>query len=355
MKRIVAITNSSLMAALFVLCSGIAVAQNAAPPSAQPAEQGTFQCEEKEADRGDVRVGHPLEHTFHLVNTSNEMRHILKVLPGCGCTKVIDFTKDVAPHSHGYITASFGITGIPGLRKSYVLVQTDDPTQPQQVLLVSCRVLPAIEIKPAGLQFTPAQSSSGFGTQTIELTGLYPDERISVGNVQPSDPLISITKEVVEEHKRFRLRVAVSKDAPAGITNAQVAVAIEGSAQKAVWFPITITNETKLKAEPSVVELAVDPNALQSPEFVVKALDDKPLEVSKVELSNKELQIVSRRVANNAVSVRLENLKLTCNMNRNHLVVSTNHGQLRVPTVVRSCAIRKTQGANGGPAGTPKT
>jgi hypothetical protein len=147
----------------------------------------------------------------------------------------------------------------------------------------------------------------------------------------------------------------LSKEVPAGITNAQIAIAIEGSVQKAVWLPIMITNETNLKAEPSVVELAVDPNALQSPEFVVKALDDKPLEVSKVELSNKELQVVSRRVADNAVSVRLENLKLTCNMNRNHLVVSTNHGQLRVPTVVRSCAIRKTQGANGGTASAPKT
>jgi hypothetical protein len=98
-----------------------------------------------------------------------------------------------------------------------------------------------------------------------------------------------------------------------------------------------------MKAEPSVLELPVGNDVLQNPEFVVKVLDGSPLEVKKVELANKELSVTSRRVASDAVAIRLQNIKMTCNMNLRHIVVSTNHGELWVPTIARSCPLKKDQ------------
>jgi hypothetical protein len=134
--------------------------------------------------------------------------------------------------------------------------------------------------------------------------------------------------------------VAVNKEMPAGTTFANIGIPIEGSAQKFVRLSMTIANEAKVKAEPAVLALPVDPKALQSAEFVVKALDDKPLEITKAALADKELQMVSRRIDDNTVGVRLENITMTCDMNFRHVVLSTNHGQLRMPTTVSSCAAK---------------
>ena len=356
MSRILTIVSINLAAVLFLMSCSIVAAEKDSPPTAQQASQGTFRCEEKNADQGEVRVGKPIEHTFRFLNTSSKTRHILKVLPGCGCTKVVAYSKDVAPQARGEVKVAFNITAWPGLRRSSVLVETDDPKEPRQTVTVSCQVLPAIELKPVSLYFTPAGSSFGFASRTIEVVGLYPDEKISVGNAQANDPMISVTKETVEEHKRFRLHVAVNKDVAAGTTFANILVPIEGSAQKNTRLSVVIANEAKVKAEPSVLALPVDPNALQSPEFVVKAMDDKPLEVTKAEMANKELQIVLRRIADNTVAVQLKDIKMTCCMNFKPVVVSTNHGQLRVPTTVRSCAVKTSPTSkNVGTAGAPKT
>ena len=116
MNRILDITVGSVVALLCVLSGRITAAQKESPPTAQQAKQGTFQCEEKNADHGEVRVGQPIEHTFRFLNTSSKPRHILKVVPGCGCTKVVTYSKDVAPQARGEVKVAFNITGWPGLR-----------------------------------------------------------------------------------------------------------------------------------------------------------------------------------------------------------------------------------------------
>jgi hypothetical protein len=313
------------------------------PRKSQDVEEGALRCEEKTADCGKVRIGQSAQHTFRLFNTSNEMQHIVKVTSACSCTKVIGFSKDIAPKSWGEVAVSLDTNGNPGQRWSPILIATDNPKQPELNLAVSCDVLPAIEIKPQALRFAPEKAAADFASQTIEVVGLYPDEKLSLGNIQTSAPMISVATETVEEHKRFRLIVSVSKDAPAGTILARLMIYVEGSAQKLVRLPVTIANEVRMKAEPSVLELPVGNDVLQNPEFVVKVLDGSPLEVKKVELANKELSVTSRRVASDAVAIRLQNIKMTCNMNLRHIVVSTNHGELWVPTIARSCPLKKDQ------------
>ena len=48
-----------------------------------------------------------------------------------------------------------------------------------------------------------------------------------------------------------------------------------------------------------------------------------------MELANKELHVVSRRVAKDTIAIRLENMEVTGDLHLKHIVVSTNNGPLR--------------------------
>ena len=327
-----------------------------APVTAQPIEGAAFLCEDRKAECGDVRMGQPAEHTFRLFNTSADLRHIVSVSPGCSCAKVVRFSKDVAPQAWGEVVVSLDTTGCPGIRRSSVVIATDSPRKPNVNTWVSCKVLPAIEMKPWNLQFAPRDSSAGFQPQSVEVVALYPDEKIALGDVQPSDPLISVAKETIDEHKRFRLNVTVNKDVPAGVAHAHVDVHLEGSAQKNVRLPITVTNEATMKAEPSSLELPANEKTLQNAEFTIRALDGSPLEVKKVELADTVLNAVTQPAANNAVVVQLKDLKVTQDLNLKHIRVSTNRGELRVPITIRcsSCNKAPDTKVSASPSDSPK-
>lgn len=136
-----------------------AEAQVPVPSGAQPVVEGAFRLDERSVNRGKVRMGEPVEHTFRLLNTSNETRHIVKVTPGCGCAKVLRFSKDIAPQAWGEVVVALDTTGSAGIRQSSVLIETDDPNAPRLNPLLTCQVLPAIETSPTQLLLTSEASS----------------------------------------------------------------------------------------------------------------------------------------------------------------------------------------------------
>lgn len=298
------------------------------------ADEGAFRLEKRSIDGGKARIGQPVKCTFRLFNMSSETRHVLKVVPGCSCTKVAHFSKDVAPQSWGEVTVSIDTTGHPGLRQSSVLITTDDVKRSQLNPLVSCEVLPSIGIKPQRLQVVLQQPTADF-TAAVEVAAFLQDEKVTLGDIQASDPAISATKETIEKDRKYRLHVAVSKDVAAGITLAQLDIQVKGSAQKTVRLPITIENEKVLRAEPSSLSVEVDKEgALRTIEFTVRSPNQGRVDVKKVELAGAALPVVQRRVADNAMVVRLEDVKMRYEFHRKHICVTTNHGELRIPVKV---------------------
>ncbi len=327
-------------------------------PSAevQSSQSGTLRIEKQNVNRGKVPMGAPVTHTFRLFNASPEIRHILGVKLGCSCAQVLDFSKEVPAQSYGEVTVSLDTSGNPGLRSSSVHITTDDPKMPQFNPLLSCHVLPAVEAAPRQILIA-SNETSGFPKHTVEVGGLNQDERISLGDIRPSDPMITVQKETIDEDRRFRLRINVSEAMPAGITFAHLLIPIEGSAQKSVWLPMTIANETKMKAEPSGLKLLADAEASQTAEFAIRTLDSSPLKVDKVMLADTELDAVLQQTSENAVLVRVVDLKVTQTLNLKHLHLLTNHGEFRIPISVGvqpSKAVSSSRGS-ASPTGTPTT
>jgi hypothetical protein len=298
---------------------------------ASPVGEGDIQCKNVNVDRGDVRIGDVVEHTFQLFNAAQETRHILNVKPGCSCTKVSHFSKEIGPQSEGEVTVVIDTTGMPNLRQSSVLIETDDPKVPRLNPLVACHVLPAVEAAPAQFQFVRDKTSGTFPTTTFELTGLYEGETISLGEIHPSDPMIVVNKLASTEGEPLRIEVTVKPEIAAGITLAHLLIDIEGSLQKSMRLPLSVINGLKLKAEPTQLDLAMGKEA-QTVEFTLKTLDGSSLAVKSAKLEGKPLHIVPEQIADGVVRVQINDLMVSHSFSSEHVEVMTDQGEVRLPT-----------------------
>jgi hypothetical protein len=293
-----------------------------------------LQIQERAIDHGNVHIGDQARFTFHLFNQSQENIHILNVRAGCSCTKVFDFSHDVAPGSWGQVTVEVDTTGMPGTRSSSVLIETDDQKRPRLNPMVSCWVLPAAGTEPERLRFVPEESTGGFRSQIVKVVGFYNGETIEIGDIFSSDPQFVVAKPAKTKSSRGQFEVTVDKDIPAGATLAHLTINLNGSLQNKIRLPVTVVNELRLKSEPSILNLSSGSGASQTAEFAVTAFDNGTLIVESVELAGRTMRVASQRMANNAVTVRLDDLRVTNDLNGQHIYVSTNQGKIRVPMVV---------------------
>ncbi len=299
-----------------------------------------FQIKERSIACEKVRIGQKAQCVFHLFNASSDARHIMNVRPGCSCTTVTHFTEYVAPRSWGDVTVEIDTTRKAGHRSSSLLIETDDPLRPRINTMVTCWVLPAVEMRPERLRFIAEGLAGNSRSQTVEVVGLYRDEKIEIEDVVSSDPMISAASADSAKGEALLLNVTVNNNISSGTTVAYMTVGIKGSAQENVRLPVTVTKELTIKAEPAILKLSVSNNTLQTAEFMVRALTGSPLEIGSVALPTRVGRVDQRKRAPDEVLVQLLDLKVTNAINGKHVCVTTNHGELRVPIVV---------GAQAGP------
>ena len=87
--------------------------------------------------------------TFKYSNKGDKPIRITNVKSSCGCTVPALKKNDVAPGESGEITATFNIGNRTGTQVKTVAVQTDDPSQPMQNLVLKAVIPEMLQVQPA--------------------------------------------------------------------------------------------------------------------------------------------------------------------------------------------------------------
>jgi rhodanese-related sulfurtransferase len=131
-------------------------------------------------------AGAVVMHVFDIVNAGNQTLKITSINPSCTCTTVTPTKADLAPGKSMGIAASIDTTGFTGLNERTVTLESNDPLNPELVLLISVTVtgneqakLPTITVVDFQKRFyllvdvrTPEEFTSGhlFGAVNIPLS-----------------------------------------------------------------------------------------------------------------------------------------------------------------------------------------
>jgi hypothetical protein len=104
-------------------------------------------------DFGEVLQGGKVRHVFEFVNEGDEALHIDRVRSSCGCTAVLVTEKNIPPKGRGEIKANFDSTRFRGAISKTIYLYSNDPAHPVMELHIKGKVLEAVAIKPAQINF----------------------------------------------------------------------------------------------------------------------------------------------------------------------------------------------------------
>jgi len=110
-----------------------------------------------------------LQHTYVFTNCGDRVLEIKSVQPGCRCTPVGEWTKQVEPGRTGVIPLQFNSTNFSGSVVKMVMVACNDPAAPEVALQIRGSIWKPIDVKPlfAFLHVTADSHSASGGVRIL--------------------------------------------------------------------------------------------------------------------------------------------------------------------------------------------
>lgn len=195
-------------------------------------------CRTPNADRGEVRSGPPLTHSFRLTNPTAESVTVVGVETGCGCVRR-DLSRDhLKPGETADLTLTINTLtqpAGPNTWRAVVRCRTEtDPTDRQLELTVKASLVREVTVTPPELAF----STSGAARQTLTVT----DRR--------HKPLTVLRAELNGSGLTVEVRPATTAD---GIRMQAVEVSVPADAPAGDWSEVV----TLLTDDPAVPEMRI--------------------------------------------------------------------------------------------------
>ncbi len=229
-----------VIVSLTVLAACIAAvlpaAQDSAPVSQSDPDAPVAFVPEPQYEFRPVFDGNEVLHDFIIANTGGAELLIKKVATSCGCTTA-DYTKQIPPGGQGKISIKANTSGYAGSKFSKnITVYTNDPKQPQLMLLISGQVNRFVTIEPENVNL------KGIAGQKIQTSvNIVPDthypfnilesfadkgKNIRFALEKKADGYVLTVENLLETAGRYFDKITLKTDNPA---MPQIAVSVYGN------------------------------------------------------------------------------------------------------------------------------
>jgi Protein of unknown function (DUF1573) len=273
---------------------GIAVADQATPPSAQspaapaatatPAPRIVFQ--ELLYDFGTVEQGDQVNRLFKFTNQGTRDLRIESVKTACGCTAAVISAEVIAPGQEGTISATFDTSKFFGERVKTVSVHSNDPLQPVTTLTLQGVIAVEVAIEPAQLYLGRVRRGAET-THTIEL--LHDTNKpIAITDATVTSPFVSLRSEDLEKNgkKGKKLFVTLRKDAPFGRVSTDITVTTTSQKHPTLTIPVFGHIEGDLLVQPPQVSFgSVRKGDTKQQDIRIKSRATKPVHIVRTSSS----------------------------------------------------------------------
>jgi hypothetical protein len=215
--RLVAVS----LALITVASSGATSAPNEAP--AAEAKGPVAQFSPLAVDFGQVGSAEVKRHDFTVANAGSEPLRILSVNPSCGCTTAGEWDREIAPGKSGRIPIEFNPANFSGVVTKAIVVTTNDPARPTQVLELKANVWRPFQVQPAFANFLPVEGEPSTETKVIRIVynGEAPAE---LGAPVCSDGRFKAELKPVLPGKEFELHVTYDSASGAGSPSSTITI-----------------------------------------------------------------------------------------------------------------------------------
>jgi hypothetical protein len=212
-------------------------------------------------DFGKVTAAEIKRHTFVVTNTGSATLVVSDVAPGCGCTTAGAWDKEIAPGKTGRIPIEFNPANFSGVVAKSVVVTTNDPDRPMQVLDIRANVWRPLEIEPAFTSFLPIEGEARTETKVVRILNNL-EKPVTLESPQSTNPHFKTELKSIQPGKEFELHI--SYDSAVTPPSLNTAISIKTSVVEQPVLNITAF----AMPQPAVVTI---PAAIQLPPVPITA------------------------------------------------------------------------------------
>ena len=259
-------------------------------------------CDEPTYDFGEMDNMSKVEHTFVLKNTGNAKLIISRVKPACGCTVAKLSSREIVPGETASLKTILSLKNRHGHQRKSIKVQSNDPKNPNLLLYLKGRAVTDIEIKPRNVNFR-LQSQTNSAVKTVEISS---KKSLVITEVISSSAIVNPTLEHIEDNHKYTLTIALAKNIPKGLTQAEVKLKCKN--HRDIVIPVSVMRTGVLSFAPKVLVIRPANNRPITRYIIVRAGIVKKFKLIDVDVPDEQINASITSLGNYGYRIKLTNI-----------------------------------------------
>ena len=162
-----------------------------------------------------------INHVFNVTNTGTEMLIISNVAPGCGCTKTLNWTRQIAPGQAGVIPAQYNSISYPGPVKKNIEVYSNAKNSPHETLYIEGTLWKPIEVNPVTAVMNALVDATNSHSTTVHIT-VKSDQPVEISNPVSSGKMWTAELKTNIPGKDYALVITAAPPFPIGNSSGSI-------------------------------------------------------------------------------------------------------------------------------------
>ncbi len=222
------------------------------------APHGTIQFESLVFDFGTVMAGDTVEHKFTFTNSGAALLQLRGVYPGCSCTTVRDYTREVDPGRTGRVELRLDSTRFSGPISEHATVACDDPEHSSVNISFKGTVVKPIELSPGTAVLKPLSGSAVAETNIVKIIS-HIAEPVVLDLPKCDSPFFAADLSEVVKGREFNLVIRTIPPNPAAMGQGNVTIRTSSLKIPLLSVSVLCMPRSVLKVSPAQVVIPAAP------------------------------------------------------------------------------------------------
>ncbi len=295
-----------------------------AAPAAESAPAPKIVCDAPTHDFGTADSSQTIDHEYVIKNEGDLSLEIGQVRPSCGCTVANISERSVPPGGETRVTARLSLAGRMGRQQKSIVIESNDPKQPQFILTLQGEVSVAVNVQPDRIVFGQLNAEAGQSAE-VQLNGSGTPP-FHITNVETSSSNIVAKYETTEDGKSYKLNVQVAGPLPDGAFNGYVRVSTDHPAKPVIEIPVTAMVVGALLVAPQEILLAAQSpdGQVQTRYVIVRSSEGKTFKIESVDTPDSSVTTQIFPFGENGFRIQIDNIRADTLATGGSIVIHTD-------------------------------
>lgn len=289
-------------------------------------------CSEVEYQFGAMEDKLDVEHVFTIRNQGDAPLVIGNVRACCGATATIS-TNTIAPGSNAALKVVFALRGRNGEQHKAIYVASNDPKSPYLQLRLIGRVVPALEIRPAGVEFGALRQEQSSNVEVV-VTGNR-EGTLQITNAVYDTGKLAVEWLKGESQNVWRVQIATKPPLAIGTTNLLITLQTSQPEYARIQIPVRMTVLGELLVVPQEILVSAGPGPVTR-YVTIRARSGKPFRILKTMTPDPQITVACEALPSGGYRLTLGNIVPGKRLEGKELIVITDFDQGAMTVPLRS-------------------